>query len=98
MREDVADVDLAAIEMDGSYQPVVIARDIEHGEAVHQVSGRKSAAKLRKVLKIGSAHDLKPTVQRRAAIGMLLPKQPQRLPRDNVHCATISQNEILVKL
>ena len=95
MREHVPDVNLAAIEMDRSNQPNLIAADIEYAPLIYLIHGWESSAEFGKILEVGGCHHLEPTHQRRFAIRMLLPEKAQCFAGDDMHEYIISQNEML---
>jgi len=68
------DIDLASIEVDGGYQPVLVAADIEHNPVVSLVCGWKGGAQLIEGAELGTLHNLEPAHQRGLAIGMSLPE------------------------
>jgi hypothetical protein len=72
--QHVADVDLAAVEMDGGDQPVFVPANIEHNEVadfVRRVEGRSQGFKARKVMPL---HDFEPSDKGTFTFGMLFPK------------------------
>jgi hypothetical protein len=94
MRQNVANVNLAPIKMDGGDQPILVAAYIEYNPIANLISRWKGFPQLCKIAIPSLADDLKPTQKGRTAIGMLLPKESQGLARDNVHSGSISQYEI----
>jgi hypothetical protein len=74
MSQDMADVDFAAIKMNGSNQPVCIAADIENNPVVHFICRRKCGAQFGKVMELSLLHNLKPARQRPFAVRILLRK------------------------
>jgi hypothetical protein len=76
MREHMANVDSAAIEMDDGNQPVLIAANIEHNPLTHLVCGRERGAEVLEGFKAGLSHNPEPPLKRRLAVGMFLPEYP----------------------
>lgn len=94
MRQHVPNVHFAAIEMNRGNETILVASDIEHHPLLNQIRAGKRGAQFGKGFKLGVSHRLVPTHQRRFAIRMPRPKLLERLARDDMHTASISQFEI----
>jgi hypothetical protein len=94
MREHVADVHLAAIEMDRGNEPILVTVDIEHDQIPHFVRRWERMAQFIEAGEVRVLHDPEPPGKRSLTIRMPFPKPTQRLARDNVHRAIVSQDEI----
>ena len=90
----MADIHLAAIEMDRSDQPIFVAADVEDDPLIHFVGGWKCGAEFGKISELRGCHHLEPARQGCLAVGMSFPKQAQGFAGNNAHEASISQYEI----
>lgn len=93
----MSNVDFAPIEMNGCNQPIFVAADIEHNPLSNFVSGGEGSAEVGEAFKLRLSHDFEPAGQCEFTIRMLCPKLAQSFPRDYVHIASVSQNEIFGK-
>lgn len=85
MGKDVADVHLAAVEVDGSDEPVFVAADVEHDQVTHFVGCREGGSQFVEVAEIGCLHKFKPPREGGFAIRILFPEFAQCLPTDDMH-------------
>lgn len=74
MRQHIANIDLAAIEMNRGNEMIFVTPDIEHHPLLNQIRAGKRGAQFVKGRKLGVRHRLVPTHQRRFAVGMARPK------------------------
>jgi len=65
----MANMHLLAIKMNGGYQPILIAANIEHNQIPHLISRWKNLAQGVKTLELICSDQMKPTIQRRFTIG-----------------------------
>lgn len=90
----MADVDLAAIEMNRGNKPVLIAANVEHYQISDFISRGKRALQFAETGKIITLHDLEPTRKPTLAIRIAFPELLKRFPCDHVHSVMLSHFEI----
>ena len=74
MREQVTDVHLATIEMDGRDEAIFVASDIEYDQVPHLVGGWEGRTQGIKTAETTPVHDLEPARKSAFAVGVPLPK------------------------
>lgn len=94
----MANIDLPPVEMYRRNQPIFIPADVEHNPLADFIGGWEGRAEFTKILKIGMLHNFEPSRQRLFAIRVLFPKLAQGFSGNDVHNASLSQNEILGKV
>jgi hypothetical protein len=92
--EDVANVYLAAIEVDGGDEAIFVAPNVKHDKRSDFIGRWKSGTQGVKIAEFGLAHDFEPAGQGAFAVGMLFPKAAERFARNDVHSYNISLIEI----
>src|SRR5579859_293886 len=92
--QDVADVDLLAIEVDRGNESIFVSADVEHDEIADPVCTWKCRSQSGKSWKVILLHNFEPARQRIFAVWMHRPKLTQHFARDDVHSPIVSQNEI----
>ena len=60
MGENMTDIYLAAIEMDGRDQPVFVAADVENDPVVELIHGGENLSQFGKTMEFSLLHDLEP--------------------------------------
>jgi hypothetical protein len=72
--EQVTNVHLAAIEMDGRDEAIFVASNVEYDDVFHSVSGWEGGTQGIKTVEITPLHDFEPVREGAFAVGVLLPK------------------------
>jgi hypothetical protein len=72
--QHVADVDFAAVEMDGSDESVFVAADVEYNEVADFVCRRKGGTQGLKVREVMPLHDFEPPGKGTFTVWVLFPK------------------------
>jgi hypothetical protein len=83
--------------MDGGYQTIFIATDIEDDQITNLIGRWKYSAEFIETTKFGVADNFIPPRKRTLTVWVLFPKLAQSFPRDNVHTNIVSQFEIFDK-
>lgn len=95
MGQDIADVQLATVEVDRGDQPILVAPDVEDHLVSDQIGARKRPSQLDQGLECRLVHDGIPRDERPFAVWVQVPKLMDSLTGDDMHLWTsISQNEI----
>jgi hypothetical protein len=85
VREDVANVDLAAIEVDWGNEVTSVAANVKHDKLPDSVCRWKSGMQGIEATELALAHDFEPTRQGTLAVWMLLLKATECFLRNDVH-------------
>jgi hypothetical protein len=74
MREDVADINLAPVEVHRSDESIFVASDVKYNQIAYLVSGWKSKMQFVKTDEVRLLHDFEPAGKGRLAIWMSFPE------------------------
>jgi hypothetical protein len=94
MGENMPNIHLTPVEVDGHNQPVLVSAYVEHKPAIDLINRWKGGTQLREASKLGLSDDFVPADKCGPAVGVLFPEQAERLARDDVHFVSLSQNEM----
>lgn len=85
MRQNVPNIDLFSIEVDGGNKPIFVPADIKHNEAIHIISTGEMLPQMVEGVIVGLFDNSIPIFQRGLAIRMLGNKFLDTLISDDVH-------------
>ena len=85
MRQDVPDIQLLPIIMNGCDQPEFVPPDVEDRKLIYLISRRKGLPQVDEGRIVGLTHNREPVLQRHSRVRMGLCEVVEALPRDNMH-------------
>jgi hypothetical protein len=85
VRQDVPDVQLLPIVMNGCDQSEFISPDVEDRKLIYLISRRKGPSQIDEGRIVGLTHDREPVLQRHSRVRMGLCEVIKACPRDNMH-------------
>ena len=94
----MADIYLAAIEMDRGNKAIFVTPNIKHDKLCNFVCRWKCGTQGTETIEFALAHDFEPARQSTLTVRILLPEDAEHFTRDYVHKSNISQIEIWRKV
>jgi hypothetical protein len=85
VRQDVPDVQLLPIVMNGCYQAEFVSPDVEDRKLIYLISRRKGLPQVDEGCIVGLTHNREPVLQRHSRVRMGMREVVEALPRDNMH-------------
>jgi len=85
VRQNVPDVQLLPVVMNGCDQPELVSPDIEDRKPIYLIRRRKGFPQVDEGRIVGLTHNREPVLQRHSRVRMGMREVVEALPRDNMH-------------